>query len=110
MAPFSESRPHMPAVIFCTEQTSGLCVAGLTLLDRLLVTLRRASCAPITIVSQGPLPDLHRSTACRIDLTVTSESAGLSGPTLVATTNLLVQPSDVRELIRQGGRLTTAKG
>lgn len=110
MAPFSDSRPRMPAVVLFDEQNGGLRVAALTLLDRLLVTLHRASCGPITIVSQGPLPDLRRSRAWRIEMRVATKPPTLSGPVLVATTALLVQPSDVRELVRLGGRLTTSKG
>jgi phosphatidylglycerophosphate synthase len=97
-------------VVFCEENTGALRVAALSLLDRLVVALHRAGCRPITVVCRGPLPDLRRSRAWQIDLKVVPEAPPFSGPMLAASTGLLVQPSDVRELIRQRGRLTAADG
>lgn len=49
---------------------SGLIVGGLTLLDRLMVTLHRAGAASLTSVSSEPLPSLQRTRALRIPYTV----------------------------------------
>jgi phosphatidylglycerophosphate synthase len=110
MAPSPKSTPRLPAVIFCTEQTSDLRVAALTLLDRLVVTLHRASCGPIIIVSEKPVPELPRSRAWNIEPRISPETPALGGPVLVAVPALVVQAPDVQELIRQGGRLATAGG
>lgn len=110
MARSSTSTERLPAVVFCQENTGHLRVAALTLLDRLVVALHRAGCGPIIVVCPGPLPDLRRTRAWQIDVRVVTESPSLSALALVATTDLLAQPSDVREVIRQRGRLTTTDG
>jgi phosphatidylglycerophosphate synthase len=103
-------RPTAPALIFCDELTSGLKIAALTLLDRLVVTVHRAGAGPITIVSRQPLPSLERSHELGIKVRVVPEPSVVHHPTLVTGTGLLVQPADVRLLLQHNSRLTTADG
>jgi phosphatidylglycerophosphate synthase len=110
MASFAQSTPRVPAVIFRVQETSELRVAALTLLDRLVVTLHRAGCGPITIVSEQSLPDLPRTRAWKIEFQVCAHAPSWDGPTLVTTPALLVQPADVQTLIRRGGRLASKEG
>jgi phosphatidylglycerophosphate synthase len=105
-----ERNGSMPALIFCDEQTGGLKIAALTLLDRLVVVVHRAGVSSITIVAGNPLPSLERTTALGIPVQVVSTIPVASGSMLVAGSGLLVQAADVRALMRQGGRLTTAAG
>lgn len=99
-----------PAVVLVRPKTAGLEIAALTLLDRLIVALHRGGCTRIILVTPEPIPDLKRSRAWRISYDVASERPPLTGPVLVATTDLLVQAADVRELLSRGGRLESADG
>ena len=102
--------PSVPAVIFCAESTGKFQIAALTLLDRLIVTLHRAACAPITIVCDGPWPNLRRSAAWRISVNFVASAPICSGPTLVAEASVLVQPCDITALLHERGRLTASDG
>jgi type IV secretory pathway TrbD component len=42
-----------PAILDCVAETSGVQIAGLSLLDRLIVTADRAGCAPIYLIFIG---------------------------------------------------------
>ncbi|MFN0069508.1 MAG: CDP-alcohol phosphatidyltransferase family protein [Limisphaerales bacterium] len=100
-----------PAVILAAPATAGLRVAALTLLDRLLVTLHRAGCGPITVVAATPPPGLRRAPALGVKFqTVAAAPARLEADTLVAETGLLTNVADVRRVIAAGGRLTTRDG
>ena len=44
-----------PVVLVCDARTGSLEIAGLTVIDRLVVTASRAGCAPITIMTTVPL-------------------------------------------------------
>jgi phosphatidylglycerophosphate synthase len=100
----------LPALLFCEATTGHLRVAALTLLDRLIVAAHRAGCAPIRVVCAGETPRLARTPALGICVEFVAEAPMLAGPTLVATTSQLVQASDLREVIQQGGRLVTEAG
>jgi phosphatidylglycerophosphate synthase len=100
----------LPALILYDERTGGLRIAALTLLDRLVVAIHRAGSGSITVVSPGQPPALKRAAALRIPVRFESTADSLDGSTLVASSSLLVQTADVRELLRHGGRLVTAAG
>jgi phosphatidylglycerophosphate synthase len=102
--------PGLPALIFFDEPTAGLKIAALTLLDRLVVTIHRAGASSITIATRNPLPRLERTAALGIPVRVAPEPPAASGALLVAESGLLVEPADVRALMQQGARLTTATG
>jgi phosphatidylglycerophosphate synthase len=100
----------VPALLVCREQSGALRVAALTLLDRLVVAVHRAGAGPVTVVCPGPVPQLKRSAALEIPVSVVPTAPALDQPTLVAATDLLVQAADVRLLLLQRGRLTAADG
>lgn len=101
----------LPALILADPATAGRRVAALTLLDRLLVTLHRAGCGPITVVSAGPLPELRRAPALGVKFALAAvPPARLGGAALVAETGLLTNVPDVRRVLDAGGRLVTAAG
>ena len=106
----STQRTITPALIFCDEHDSSLKVAALTLLDRLVVAMHRAGAGPITIVARQPLPSLERSHALGIKVRTVAEPPVEHQPTLVAGTGLLVQPADVRAVLQNRSRLSTADG
>ena len=99
--------PGIPAVIVVDQRTAGLRVAGLTVLDRLLVAVHRAGAAPITVVAQEAPSGLTRSTALGIPFRVVQQVPARENATLVASSNLLVQAGDARSLLQQGGRLAS---
>ena len=118
-----------PAVLVCDARTGSLEIAGLTVLDRLVVTAHRAGCAPITIVTTAT-PRLVRSSALGIDTThvpalpedaVRSCSApvrpDIAGrlqhshdAALLIEGSVLVEVRDLENVIAQGGQLVSAEG
>ena len=102
--------PTIPALICFDEQTGGLKVAALTLLDRLVVTVHRAGAGPITVVARDTPAGLKRTTALGIPLRVAPAPPPRKAATLVASSSLLVQAADVRALMEHGGRLATGSG
>lgn len=107
---FPGEKPAVPALIFCDEQTGGLRIAALTLLDRLVVAVHRAGVSSITVVAHNGLPKLERATALGISVRIVSEPPSREIATLAASSSLLVQTADVRALLEHGGRLVTADG
>jgi phosphatidylglycerophosphate synthase len=111
-APAVERRP---AVIVVDSRTTGLRVAALTLLDRLLIATHRAGCRPIRVVCEGPLPlpKGSRAAAWGVEYEVVREwGGGRSTPTVVVRTDCLVQVVDVKRLAGAEGpvRLAEASG
>jgi phosphatidylglycerophosphate synthase len=104
------NRDRIPAIILCAHAGFDLEIAGLSVLDRLLVTLSRAGCGPLTIVSKNPLPALRRAGALGIEWRRIEESEVTTGDAIAAAANLVIQVDDVREVIRQRGQLVAADG
>jgi phosphatidylglycerophosphate synthase len=100
----------IPAVILCVPDTSTLCVAGLPLIDRLVVAAHRAGAESITVVSEKSLPYLQRTTALGIAVKSAAGCPELTRPTLVLSTRLLVQPLDLKRLMERHGRLIRRDG
>lgn len=124
-----------PAVLVCDARTGSLEIAGLTVLDRLVVTAHRAGCAPITIVTTAPVR-LVRSSTLGIDTThvpappeeaegavpqlrdrrapVRPDTAGRlqesHDAALLIESSVLVEVRDLENVIAQGGRLVSAEG
>lgn len=99
-----------PAVLVCDARTGSLEVAGLTVLDRLVVTADRAGCAPI-FVSGENAPTLPRAEALGIQV---SHALGrLREPhesTLLIEGSVLVDVRDLENVILQSGQLISAEG
>jgi phosphatidylglycerophosphate synthase len=104
------SRHAVPAVLLADPGTAGLPAVALTLLDRLIVAAHRGGCSPITVVANGPLPDLRRTRALGITFDVIPQLPPLTPGTLVASTGQLLLDGDIRQLTRSTGRLVTANG
>lgn len=94
-----------PALIFRVPSADRYRVGGLSLLDRLLVTLHRGGCAPITIIGAGRLPKLPRARALAVEFATAIQEPESPNPTLVLASNLLITPDDVRRLVADRGRL-----
>lgn len=98
----------IPALIFRDASGFALRVAGVTLLDRVVVAAHRAGCAPISLVGSSPLPRLDRSRALGITITTPATPPESDGAALVVRQPLLVLPADLRRLSEHRGRLTNA--
>jgi len=98
------------AVILCEPDSSTQCIAGLLVIDRLVVAAHRAGAENIILVSEKTLPRLKRTVALGIAVKSAERCPELTGPTLVMSTRLLVQPGDLKRLMVRGGRLTGRDG
>lgn len=101
---------NIPAIILCDPVCATIRVAGLLVIDRLVVAAHRAGAENITIVSEGPLPLLERTVALGIKVQLTGSWPPLKGPTLVLSNRLLVQSLDLKRLMELGGRLVSRDG
>jgi phosphatidylglycerophosphate synthase len=99
-------RPPADAVLLCEPDSGGLRVAGITLLDRLLMAAHRAGCREIVVVSRGPLPAVSRAKAWRVPFRVAAEAPQISGGlVVVASTSQCLDPADLRLILSKPGRL-----
>lgn len=100
----------LPAIILCEANAASQRVAGLCVLDRLLVAAHRAGVASITLVSATPLPQLKRASARGITFQTVTQPPESNGPVLVLSTGALVQAADLKRVIEQRGRLAKPDG
>lgn len=101
---------RLPALLVCEPATGGLQVAALTLLDRLLVAVQRAGCGPIRVVCTGELPAAKRARALGVQFEVVRVIAPISEPTLLASTDQLVQAGDLKAVVAARGSLVDPAG
>ena len=99
----------VPAVVLCDSTWTRLQVAGLGLLDRLVITLHRAGCAPIIVECSGTEP-LERAQALGIDAIFVPVVPELDTPALIVTGGVLVESRDVERVIQRSGQLISASG
>ena len=110
-APALPDQPEtIPVVIVSEEKTAGLRIAGVSLLDRLVVVAHQAGCFPIIVVSSSARPPLDRARALEIPVHVTREPPIFTRPVLLASTSVLVTAADLRAVIKGGGRLVGEDG
>ena len=98
-----------PAVLVCDARTGSLEIAGLNVLDRLVVTAHRAGCAPIFLVCETA-PPLARAEALGIQISQPSGPPDLPGAVLLIESNVLVEVRDLENVIAQAGQLISAEG
>ena len=94
----------IPALIFA-DRNAAQKIAGLTLLDRLVVAIHRAGAGSITIVTNEQLPELKRSKALGIPIVVVNQVPRVESSVLLARGDLLVQAPDVRRCLENSGIL-----
>jgi len=98
------------AVVIAGKPGESLRVAGIHILDRLIVVLRRGGCDEITIVSTSPLPPLRRSAALGITPKVVASIEDAPSAGLFAESDLVVVPADVRATLEAAGHLVAKDG
>lgn len=99
-----------PAVVLHDHPGGLLSIAGLSVLERLIVAAHRAGCAPISVVASRPLPRFRRLGPLGIRIQVIPKTGPSAKPTLVLAGHLLVQAADLRRVLEQRGRLVAADG
>ncbi len=97
----------VPAILDCVTETSGIQIAGLSLLDRLIVTAHRAGCAPIYLIAETR-PTAPRGHALGIEITLASAIPELDKPALLINGPVLVETADLQQVIERGGQLFSA--
>jgi phosphatidylglycerophosphate synthase len=99
------------AIILCDPKSFALRVAGLRVIDRLVVAVHRAGAETITAVSKNPLPPLNRTSALGIRVeTVSALGAPVAGPVLLVESGLLVHAKDLEAVWQRRGRLVSPTG
>jgi phosphatidylglycerophosphate synthase len=94
----------VPAILDCVAETSGVQIAGLSLLDRLIVTVHRAGCTPICLIAETA-PPAPRAFALGINMTLASAIPELNEPALLINGGVLVETADLQQVIESGGQL-----
>lgn len=100
-----------PAVLVCDARTGSLEIAGLTVLDRLVVTAHRAGCAPILVIGEGS-PSLSRAEALGISITHATDRAAfqVSSDPILIEHSVIVEVRDLENVIAERGQLVSREG
>jgi phosphatidylglycerophosphate synthase len=98
---------RVPAILDCVAKTRGIEVAGLSLLDRLIVAAHQAGCAPIYVIGETT-PLAPRARALGIEITLAPAIPELDEPVLLITGGVLVETADLQQVIERGGQLFAA--
>jgi len=99
----------IPAILDCVAETRGVQIAGLSLLDRLIVTAHRAGCAPIYLMAETT-PSVPRANALCIDITLASQIRELDKPALLINGAVIVETVDLQRVIEERGQLFSGDG
>lgn len=98
----------VPAVLVCDPGTCDLPIAGLSVLDRMVVAAHRAGCAPITIVAEQE-PRLARAAELGIEVS-TERTVAAARRQLLIEGSVLVEARDVERVVAENGQLISADG
>lgn len=104
------ARQAVTAVVFVDGDRGAAQVAGLSVLERLLVAARRAGCMRIVVVGFTGGWRFRRLRALGIEPEAVEECPRIEGPVLVLEAGLLVLAGDLRRLVEGGGRLVGGDG
>ena len=94
-----------PVFLLADDPACHRTIAGLTVLDRLVITAHRAGAEGITLVCAGQRPKLTRAETLSIAVDWAEELPTLEENTLVASGQLVVQLPDFKKVLTEGGRL-----
>ena len=94
-----------PVLLIAEDPACHRTIAGLSVLDRLVITAHRAGAEGITILCAGERPKLTRAEALGIVVNWAKEAPSLEENTLVASGQLVVQLPDFKKVLTEGGRL-----
>lgn len=98
----------VPAVLEFDPATSHLSIAGLTLVDRMVVAAHRAGCRPVFVLSDIEI-NVPRSRALGIPLTVARDNP-IAPDALEIGAGAFCEARDLRRVVDQHARLASADG
>jgi len=96
---------NLPVLLLANDPACHRLIAGLSVLDRLVITAHRAGAESITLVCAGERPPLKRSMALGIAVNWAEAMPPLEENTLAAAGQLVVQLPDFKKILTEGGRL-----
>lgn len=103
----------IPAVVLVSGEEFRLPIAGLSVLDRLVVALHRAGAASITLAgvqARTAADVLSRSHALGIPVRVVPDCPAPAGPVLLCHAAVLLSAADARACLERAGRLLAPDG
>ena len=95
----------VPVFLLADDPACHRTIAGLTVLDRLVITAHRAGAEGITLVCAGQRPKLTRAETLSIAMNWAKELPALKENSLVASGQLVAQLPDFKKVLTEGGRL-----
>ena len=95
----------LPVFLIAEDPACHRTIAGLSVLDRLVITAHRAGAESITLVCAGERPKLARAEALGIAVNWAGGMPPLEECALVASGQLVVQLPDFKKVLTEGGRL-----
>jgi Phosphatidylglycerophosphate synthase len=99
----------VPAVLSYDRGTGNLKIAGLSVIDRMVIAAHRAGCAPISVISETDV-QLPRAQALDVEIAFVREAPAPTESVLMIDGSVLVESGDLKRVIEADGRLTTADG
>ena len=93
----------LQAVLVHDREAGSLPVAGLSVLERLIVAAHRAGCRPIRVLLSVPLPRFRRLRALGIEWERGEVGERLAERAFVVRSNVLLTVADVRTLLAARG-------
>ena len=110
----SESEPSASAsraaYILYRPKESEFRIAGISLLDRQLITLHRAGLGPITVITPDSVPSPPRAQSLSIPIRIASHLPNERHPCVVVDGNVFFEQNDLVALGDNTDGLTTADG
>lgn len=95
----------LPVLIFADDPACERTLAGLSVLERLIIAAHEAGATKITVRYANAEPKLTALTRLKIKALLTREEPAFREPTLLVAGNLALQRGDLERVMEQRGRL-----
>lgn len=95
----------LPVLILAEDPACERVLAGIPVVERLIIAAHEAGATAITVVHSGQAPKLQQISRLSIEVTLTSNRPELRQPTLLVAGNLTVQRVDLERVMDRQGRL-----
>ena len=95
----------LPVLIFADDPACERTLAGLSVLERLIIAAHEAGATKITVRYANAEPKFTALTRLKIKALLTREEPAFREPTLLAAGNLALQRGDLERVMEQRGRL-----
>ena len=95
----------LPVLILAEDPACERVLAGITVVERLIIAAHEAGATAITVVHSGQAPKLQQISRLAIEVTLTPNRPELRQPILLVAGNLTVQRVDLERVMDRQGRL-----